>query len=338
MRHASTLVAAGVLSVMAVQPPSAQQSVFRGTANGVTVNVAVRKGNTPVPNLGAADFVVYDNGVRQTIESVSLSAIPIDVTVFLGTNNQASAKQLGNLTSDVKKIGALLRVDDQVQLLTLANRVVDVFGWRSGDRAEASINVQVGGVQSLYDALFLAMMHPPDPARRHLIVAISDGVEFGSVVDSTTLRDVARRAEAVLHLVLVDAGNERGPEASLPGPGNPAGVRGTFPPSGPPANSAAMSSGTFLFLRASWFHVRADVQGLDRLSETAQLTGGTVRHTSAGEPIVESFKRAFEDFRESYVLRYTAMGVPAGGWHDVRVEVLNQPKYVIRARRGYFGR
>ena len=84
--------------------------------------------------------------------------------------------------------------------------------------------------------------------------------------------------------------------------------------------------------------MRADVQGLDRLSETAQLTGGTVRHTGVGEPIVESFKRAFEDFRESYVLRYTATGVPAGGWHNVRVEVLNQPKYVIRARRGYFGR
>jgi VWFA-related protein len=338
MRQASTLMIPVVVAAMAVQPTPAQQSVFRGTVNGVTVDVAVRKGNTPVPNLGAADFVVYDNGVRQKIESVSLSAIPIDVTVFLGTNNQASAKQLSNLSSDVKKIGTLLGADDQVQLLTLANRVVDVFGWRPGDRAQASINVQVGGVQSLYDALFLAMMHPPDPTRRHLVVAISDGVEFGSVVDSTTLRDVARRAEAVLHLVFLDAGGERAPEAPLPGPGNPTLARGTFPPSGAPANSATTSTGAFLFLRASWFHVRADVQGIDRLSETAQLTGGTVRHTSAGEPIVESFKQAFEDFRQSYVLRYAATGVEAGGWHDVRVEVLNQPKYVIRARRGYFGR
>jgi hypothetical protein len=77
--------------------------------------------------------------------------------------------------------------------------------------------------------------------------------------------------------------------------------------------------------------------GLDRLEEAARTTGGTVRNSNPSESIVDSFKRAFEDFRESYVLRYTATGVQPEGWHNLRVEVLNGNKYTVRARRGYFG-
>jgi hypothetical protein len=40
----------------------------------------------------------------------------------------------------------------------------------------------------------------------------------------------------------------------------------------------------------------------------------------------------------SYVLQYVPQGVPADGWHEVSVTVKKQPKYDIRARRGYKGR
>ena len=233
----------------------------------------------------------------------------------------------------VKRIAALLRPVDRVRLLTLQNRVVDVSGWRAGGSAEGAPDVQIGGVQSLYDACFLAMMHRPDPDRRHLIVAVTDGVEFGSVVDSTTVRDVARRAEAVLHLVFVDQVSAIPATSSSAAPG---GVAQSYENRANPNISGATPSG-YAYLRATWFHVMADEQGTARLEEAARLTGGTVRRGTSGETVVETFRRAFDDFRQSYVLRYSAEGVPSGGWHDLRVEMANGQKYTIRARKGYFG-
>jgi hypothetical protein len=76
---------------------------------------------------------------------------------------------------------------------------------------------------------------------------------------------------------------------------------------------------------------------MDRLAEAATLTGGTARHVQTGTSIAETFQRAVDDFRQSYLLRYTAEGVPAGGWHELRVELSGGQSHAIRARRGYFG-
>ena len=43
-----------------------------------------------------------------------------------------------------------------------------------------------------------------------------------------------------------------------------------------------------------------------------------------------------DDFRASYVLRYSAHGVRRPGWHDVTVEVPGGRGYRVRARSGYF--
>ena len=47
--------------------------------------------------------------------------------------------------------------------------------------------------------------------------------------------------------------------------------------------------------------------------------------------------RAFDDFRTSYVVRYTATGVTRGGWHDITLRVKRPPNATVRARKGYFG-
>jgi VWFA-related protein len=330
-QSSAVVAVAALTATLSAGASQRQQPTFRAATTGVSVDVSVRDGNQPVSGLGAADFIVYDGETRQTITSVSMGAVPVDATIFLGTNNQTSARQIESLNADMRRIAALLHPEDRVRLLTLENQVTDVFGWRAVAGSEAAMHVQIGGIQSLYDACFLAMMHRPDPDRRHLIVAVTDGVEFGSVVDSVTVRDVARRAEAVLHLVFVDPITPPGPGSAPTAPaGQPLANLGN------PIPDARQPAG-FLFLRATWFHVMPDEHGLERLQEAARLTGGTVRHGSSAETLVESFRKALDDFRRSYLLRYTAEGVPLGGWHDLRVEMANGKKYTIRARKSYFG-
>jgi hypothetical protein len=53
--------------------------------------------------------------------------------------------------------------------------------------------------------------------------------------------------------------------------------------------------------------------------------------------VLNAFRRIFDDFRQSYVLRYTPKGVDPRGWHAIEVHVPSVKDATIRARRGYYG-
>lgn len=77
---------------------------------------------------------------------------------------------------------------------------------------------------------------------------------------------------------------------------------------------------------------------LRSLRAAAEVSGGDLHGPNYGDA-TEAFKRVFDDFRQSYVLRYTLMGVDRKGWHNVTVNLTKpvQKRYTLRARRGYFG-
>ena len=55
----------------------------------------------------------------------------------------------------------------------------------------------------MYDALFVALTHTPAAGRRHLIVAMTDGEDCGSLLDGARVLDASGRSEAVLHWIYV---------------------------------------------------------------------------------------------------------------------------------------
>ena len=75
---------------------------------------------------------------------------------------------------------------------------------------------------------------------------------------------------------------------------------------------------------------------VDFLARAAQRTGGE-RHSSVfGDPTARAFAGILDDFRVSYVLRYSPRGVASAGWHTVTVGVPNTRGATVRARSGYF--
>ncbi len=107
------------------------------------------------------------------------------------------------LKADVRGIAAMLRPMDRLRLLTFDLQVNDVFGWQPAGGSLNLDSVKVGRISAIYDAIFVAMMHRPDLDRRHLIVALTDCEDAGSVVGSALIEDAARRAEGVLHIVKI---------------------------------------------------------------------------------------------------------------------------------------
>lgn len=293
-------IALGAALSPSVQTQTPQRQVFRTRVDSVSVPVSVQRGNSPVVGLKLSDFIVKDNGVLQTVDSFSTETVPIDVTLFLD-NSGSTSGLLADLKRDLVKIAGMLRPDDRFRLLTFGTEVSDVFGWQQAETPLPVDTIPVGRTSSVYDALFLAMMHRPTLDRRHLIVALTDGEDFGSITSSVIVRETASRAEGVLHMVLVQ---------SDPRPTGAAPV---------------------------WTSIGPDRDGLARLTEAATRTGGALHPAPIRRSqVVDAFKKVFDEFRHSYMLRYSPVGVVGDGWHAIDVAVVNGARYRIRARTGYF--
>lgn len=75
------------------------------------------------------------------------------------------------------------------------------------------------------------------------------------------------------------------------------------------------------------------------ITEAAERTGGELHKQSRffrASSIAKAFQTIFDDFRQSYVLRYSPTGVSAKGWHAIVVRVPGVKDATVRARQGYY--
>lgn len=296
-RHARTLAMALIAGCTAVV--AADQAVFRARTELVAISASVKRGNAPVANLAASDFRVTDNGVAQPVEAVTIESVPLDVTLFMDTSG-STAGALDRMKKNVVQIAAMLRPDDRFRLLTIGLSVEAPVPWQpAGTRVTLDMKA-VPGISLVYDALFVALTHAPATGRRHLIVAMTDGQDCGSLLDGARVLDASARSEAVLHWIYVS------------------------------------NSGDFDEFSVSAWCTPTDAGEVDFVGQSAARTGGDSHRSRFGDAAVKTFAQILDEFRQSYVLRYSPQGVAANGWHDVRVQVPAQPALTIKARSGYF--
>ena len=278
----------------------AEQAVFRARTDLVAISASVKRGNTPVANLTAADFRLTDNGVAQAIDAVTIESVPLDVTLFMDTSG-STAGALDRMKKNVIAIAGMLRTDDRFRLLTIGLSVEAPVPWQRAGTPIALDMKAVPGISVIYDALFVALTHTPAAGRRHLIVAMTDGRDCGSLLDGPRMLEASGRSEAVLHWIYVSGDGDIDP------------------------------------LSVNAWCTPTDAGEVDYLAQTATRTGGDSHRSRFGDPAVRTFKTILGEFRQSYVLRYSPQGVPTRGWHAVTVTVPSQPALTIKARSGYFG-
>lgn len=288
----------------ALEAQEQQQPTFRSGTNVVTVDVSVRKGNIPVAGLTAADFAVTDNAVPQTVTSVAIERLPVNLSLLLDTSGSVSGI-IDSLKSQMRDAAALLNSSDRLRLLVFAGDASQVFPMQPPGAELPLDAVKANGLgTSLYDSLAAALIRQREPDRGELVVAFSDGIDTTSAMSAKKLDQVASRSEAVLYAFVV-----RSPELiNL--------CKGTQDIQGMPR--------------------LCDQSALKRVAET---TGGRIYETLAGNHIPLGLSRVLDEFRTSYTLRYALTGVARPGWHDIKVKVTHAAARgaTVRARRGYFG-
>ena len=314
----------------AAAPQDQTPPVFRTQATAVSLDVSVLRGNRPVTGLTPADFEVRDNGIPQTVEQVLTDQVPLDVTLILDASggtpsslallSSPTASIFDDIRREAQRILERLRPDDRARVLISNTVPYELRPLHAAGNGFVLPETGVpGGWSSIHDAILAGLVARPGRDRRRLLIAIIGGVDRTSVTSVHSLEQVARRSESVLHIISVRAELT----VRISEPDRDALVRPW--------------SGTDGFIRD--FPTAAEKDLLERLP---LLTGGAFHGPSPDSrsgrnpDTVAAARRVIEEFRQSYVVQYTARNVATNGWHTVSVGVKNVDPKGVRTRTGYF--
>lgn len=191
-----------------VFPVGAQErSVFKSSVDAVRVDALVTRGGHPVTDLGAADFTVLDNGVRQRIELVSYEDLPVNVVIALDLSSSLTGQRLAQLRAASASLANVLKKDDRAALVSF-NETVTLAPTLTTSLDH--VRKAVGTIEppreqrptALVDALFASMLTAESDAGRGLVVVFSDGVDTGSWLRAEAVVDVAKRSDAIVYAVV----------------------------------------------------------------------------------------------------------------------------------------
>ncbi len=303
MRGRAGIALATVAAAATVAANRAQ--VFRSAVDVVELNVAVSSGNRSVGGLTLDDFAVSDNGVAQTVTGISRETMPIDLTLLIDSSASIDAKLADAIVSAGRRIRDRLRPDDRVSLVTF-NQLIHERLALSPPASTGTVDLgRRVGATALNDAIAVALTTPPPVDRRSMAIVFTDGYDTMSFLDEARVMDIAGRSRTVLFIVARAVNPSAMPRAFLDGLANATGgLVQIVPP----------------FV----------------IDETVGPRQNQIKSNPA--LLDAAFLKALDDFRSSYVVRYTLTGVPRPGWHDVVVRATKAgKKYDVRTRRGYQG-
>lgn len=332
-RAAYVVAVALALGFAGATPGARQQAapqdrqVFRAATDEVTVDVSVRSGGDRIGGLSAKDFVLTDNGVPQQIDSVDSSAVPVDVTVLVDTNREVD-DEIDDIVGQARRVTRMVRPTDRLRVWNVSTVVLEAVPLGPAGSTPRVPPMTGGGLDAVYDGLAAALMEPVAPDGRHLIIAISNGVDTDSVLSLPTVRAIAERSNATLHVSQIDVTEEPPSELGAIWVTAREWMRGNGCHEGNCESGAAF-----------WqpHYTPSGPNRFDPLADVAKATNGKlhtlglfIEHNAA-----DVFSNAFKDFQQNYILRYRPLGVTRLGWHAIDVRIPAYPDYTVHARRGY---
>ena len=197
-------VAVAIVAVLAQATQQAPPPTFRAGADAVTIEVSVRDRSKPVLGLAPADFLVSDDGVPQTVATVSYGVKPIDVTVVLDVSLSVTGQMLDRLRRAVRQLMTDRGPEDRLKLIMFNSRVLRVVDFTTdADAVDRAIReATAGGGSSILDAVSVAAVAASDPDRRHLVMIFTDGSDSSSVLTPEVVSQVIERTTSAVSAVV----------------------------------------------------------------------------------------------------------------------------------------
>jgi VWFA-related protein len=195
------LVLVMALALLAAAPGPPQQP-FRSATDVVMLEAAVLQDNKPVTGLTARDFIVTDNGVRQTVEAVSAGLLPVDLSLVLDTSGSMT-DTVEQLREQLTVATGQLKADDRYRVVQFGWGVREVFAMQPPSGGVSLDRFTAGGATSFHDAIAAALMRGRKPGRAELAVVFTDAVDTASAMTLDADRELARRSDVLLNAFIV---------------------------------------------------------------------------------------------------------------------------------------
>ena len=321
-----------LLTVVAVLPAKAQDpdEVIRTETSLVQLNIGVvDKQGRAVTSLTKNDFVIYEDGVKQSIQHFEPVDAPFSLVLMLDMSGSTiNFRQQLKLAS--QRFLDALAPADRVAVIQFNKEVKSLTGFTI-DREKTAYAIEIAngaGETHFYSALKFALKElEKEGKRRKAIVVLTDGLDTHlRNTDRASLTKVQTDEEA-LAAIKPDASAELN---SVLASADRQGVT-IYPlalPSGDPKR-LPMPTPNIIGIYAA---ARA------RLHSLAERTGGRLNEINQLQYMAQLYREVAASLRTLYTVGYQPAGErPRGKWHEIKVEVPNAD-LTARTKPGYFAR
>jgi Ca-activated chloride channel family protein len=283
-------------------PPQAQGGTFRSGVDLVALNVTVTDAsNRYLTDLGADDFLLFENGLKQEIGYFSRTNLSLSVSLLLDSSASMDDKMR---TTQEAASGFVqsLRPEDQAQVIDFDSRVnvLAPFTSSKADLEKAIASTVAGGSTSLYTAIYIALRELKktevrgfEDRRRRAVIVLSDGEDTSSLVSYDEVLELAKRTETAVYAI---------------------GIRSKEP--------AGSGKG----------YGQADFA----LRQLTTQTGGRVFFPSSVDELRSIYALISQELSSQYLVGYTSTNQKRDGtWRRINVRT-SRPGATARTRMGYY--
>lgn len=320
----------------------------------LTASVVGRDGNV-LKALKAADFTVYEDGLRQKIEIFESTEEPFTLLLLLDLSG-STRDDIELIRSAAKNFLAELRPADRIGVIIFSGdielvadfkdsrkRVAEALDALRPAKGEDGFQYSARTGTSFYDALFLAVEESPmkEVEGRKAIICMSDGVDSTSRMNYREVAKLVEQSEASVYLLELNT-----EEATLAGllrdakdPGfinfSPGQLKRYFDEFEP--ESFERHKPRTLLTPDARRKINKGLYEIARREgkELAERTGGRKYAVRSLNDLTGAYKQVADDLRSQYSIGYYPTNdAHDGRWRKIRVEVKGGGS--VRARSGYW--
>jgi len=284
-------------------PPQPPQPPFRAGVDLVSLNVTVTEGaGKYVTDLGAEDFNVFEDGVKQDVTFFTRTNLPIALALLIDTSASMENK-LPTAQEAAVGFAKRLRQQDLAEVVDFDSRVVVLqsFSNNATELEQAIRKTSAGGSTSLYNAVYIALKDlkkvvakSTDEIRRQAIVVLSDGEDTSSLLPFEEVLDLAKRSETAIYSIGLRAGE------------------------GPGTSAKGFKEAEFV------------------MRQFSQETGGRSFFPTQLTDLATIYGQISDELSSQYTVGYTSKNPKRdGSWRRVVVRVA-RPSLTARTKMGYF--
>ncbi len=281
------------------QTPQPPEIKFTPGTRTVTIDLQVQDPNGYfLPNIRKENFAVYEDGVRQKLETVQVEHAPVSVALLLefGGRYHELNKTLG---LEVPQIGReLLSVvgkDDKVAIFAYDSKLQTLSDFVPDPGKLDTVFDRLGtpsiSEANFYDALLATLNRTREVSGRKAVIVVSSGVDNSSQASYQQVLQAAKESAVPIYTIGLAVVMER---------------------------EAAIFGTTAPFARIDWDAAEKQLEAL------AKISGGRAYVLDSDLEIPAIYDDIMENLRLRYVITYVSSNpATVGPPRDIRVELID---------------